>query len=57
MMNGMSGIDLNGSRNWFAPSGLRKMCPLIPRALPWAGIYRPVGAGLIVTYLEERDHA
>jgi hypothetical protein len=46
----------NRRRPYAAPSGLGKTCTMIPRALPWAGIDRPVGAGLIETYLEERKH-
>jgi hypothetical protein len=45
----------NRHRPYAAPSGLANTCPAIPRALPWAVIVRPVGAGLIETYLEERN--
>ena len=30
---------------WAAPSGLDSFCGAIPRALPWAGLVRPFGAG------------
>lgn len=55
MMNGMFGIDPKGSRTGGDPSGLKKMCTIVPRALPWAGMDRPVGAGLMETYQEERN--
>ncbi len=50
-MNGMCGIEWRrnvrrgvGHADWAAPSGLDLLFDRIPRALPWAGVVRPVGA-------------
>ena len=43
--------------DWNAPSWLNYWDVIDPRALPWAGINRPVGAGLIESNLEDQADA
>lgn len=39
------GMRMVHPAGWDAPSGLRSFVYAKPRALPWAGMVRPVGAG------------
>ena len=46
MTRDMYGIDLQVVHDWIALSGLKWGNSIKPRALPWAGMDRPVGAGM-----------
>jgi hypothetical protein len=56
MTRDMYGIDFHDHSHLAALLGLEWINAIEPRALPWAGIDRPVGAGFIESYLEEKNH-